>query len=339
MKKISDLVLYADEGYNSFPSIVRAGDGSYLLAFRHARHPGGSHLDPTSATWMIRSTDGCQTWGAPREIPRPDGFAAQDPVLNVLDDGTVLLTVFFWRFTEAARKPALERLLPNGGMLYETGGLTAYCGGAYCYRSRDNGDTWDGPHLITENYSLRGRCAQLPGGRVLAPVYDNEKAALFASGNGGLTWEPYALASGPLGQSRQAEEPSLFRTASGKIVCFIRTNDGMYYCESHDGGKTFGEATATGLPGRVPYDALQLPGGNVLLTYGHRCEPFGIRATLLDGECTFPGREIILRDDGLGSDLSYTSSAVLPGGEVLAAYYFYTNENDQRRYIAGTRLS
>jgi len=347
LEKINDLVIYDREGdFNAFPSIARAADGSYLLAFRHAPDRRAeydgliTHNDPDSMTCVMKSTDGCQTWGEPRTLPRLPGCGAQDPVLNVLDDGTVLLTVFFWRYFDVSQKAMLERVIRGRGGLNDVMGLTAYCAGAYTYLSRDNGGTWDGPHLISEDYVIRGRCAQLSDGLVLAPLYGEAGIALFASHDQGLTWEPYAYVTGPLGKSQTAHEPALFRTRSGRLFCFIRTDDGMYYCVSGDDGRTFGEPIETGLPGSVPYDALQLPSGNVYLTYGHRKEPFGIRALLLDGECNgiSAEREIVLRDDGLGTDISYTSSAVLPDGGLLTVYYYYTDENDQRRCIAGTVL-
>jgi len=334
------VALYADEGYNAFPSMVKTQDGNYLLAFRHAPGPGGnSHLDPESATWIMSSADG-QSWSEPRELHRPGGYAAQDPVLNVLEDGTVLMTVFFWRFTGEGQRPLLERTLPGGIDIHSVRGMTAYFGGSYSYLSRNHGESWEGPHLITENYAIRGRCAQLPDGTVLAPMYSRTGIVLFASRDGGLTWEPYSFAGGPLGKSKTAHEPALFRTQSGRILCFIRTNEEMYYCQSVDDGQSFSAPVPTGLPGSVPYDALQLPSGNVYLAYGQRREPYGIRALLLDGECNGISldRERILRDDGLGSDISYVSSVILPGGDILTAYYYYTAENEQRRYIAGTVL-
>ena len=345
LEKIRDLVIYDREGdFNAFPSLARLPGGSYLLAFRHApdrreTHDGlVTHTDPDSVTYVIKSTDGCETWSEPREIRWLPGYGNQDPVLNVLNDGSVLMTVFFWRYFDGALKPMLEKVMGGVSDIHDAMGKSTYCAGSYSYISRDGGGSWDGPHLITENYYIRGKCVQLPDGTVLAPMYGGAGVALFASRDGGLTWEPWSYVTGPLGKSRTAHEPALFRTQSGRLFCFIRTNDGMYYCVSDDEGRTFGEPIATGLPGSVPYDALQLPSGNVYLAYGHRKEPYGIRALLLDGECNGidPGREVILRDDGLGSDISYVSSQVLPEGDILTVYYYYTQESGERRHIAGT---
>jgi len=356
LQKIQDFVVYDEEGaYSTFPSLARTQDGNYLLAFRHAPDRRGTHdglvthTDPESVTYVVKSTDGCVTWDEPRVIRWLPGCGNQDPVLNVLEDGTVLLTVFFWRFFDGDSRPMLEKVIGGAGEIHDSMGLTTYCAGSYSYVSRDGGDTWEGPHLISENYYIRGKCAQLPpstqgeAGTVLAPLYGmapggGSQAAIFASRDGGVTWEPYAFVAGPQGKSQTAHEPALLRTQSGRIFCFIRTDDGMYACYSDDDGRSFCEPKATGLAANVPYDALQLPSGNVYLAYGHRKEPYGIRALLLDGECNgiTPEREVVLRDDGLGSDISYVSSQVLPEGDILTVYYYYTEKSGERRFIAGT---
>ena len=54
--------------------------------------------------------------------------------------------------------------------------------------------------------------------------------------------------------------------------------------------------------------AVRLPDNRVLLTYGYRREPCGIRAKILNKECTdfATSDEIILRDDnGPGTDVGY----------------------------------
>jgi len=69
-----------------------------------------------------------------------------------------------------------------------------------------------------------------------------------------------------------------------------------------------------------------------------RYEPFGIRARILNSECTDyrTTPEIILRDDGNNSDLGYTWPVLLDRNRVLVCYYF--NKENGKRYIAGTIL-
>ena len=59
------------------------------------------------------------------------------------------------------------------------------------------------------------------------------------------------------------------------------------------------------------------------LTYGHRARPFGIRARLSrDGGRTW-AQEIILRDDGGGTDIGYPRTVQRPDGKIVTLYYFH----------------
>jgi hypothetical protein len=81
-----------------------------------------------------------------------------------------------------------------------------------------------------------------------------------------------------------------------------------------------------------------LPDQRVLLVYGYRHQPFGIRARVLDAECSNVGAapEIVLREDGGTGDLGYPWAVLMKDGRVLVAYYF--NQKDGTRHIAGSIL-
>jgi len=89
---------------------------------------------------------------------------------------------------------------------------------------------------------------------------------------------------------------------------------------------------------RHPLNALQLPDRRVLLTYGYRHPPYGIRARILNPECTDfeSASEIILRDDGGSADLGYSWPVMIDKRHILVTYYF--NRNNGTRHIAGTIL-
>ena len=57
--------------------------------------------------------------------------------------------------------------------------------------------------------------------------------------------------------------------------------------------------------GLKPFHALRLKSGKVLVTYGYRRKPFGIRARLCNGELSDLNEapEMILRDDAPNGDL------------------------------------
>ncbi|MBI1785338.1 exo-alpha-sialidase, partial [Candidatus Sumerlaeota bacterium] len=129
-------------------------------------------------------------------------------------------------------------------------------------------------------------------------------------------------------------------TPKGDWVAFIRTsnfNDHTVIARSTDGGRSFQPWADAGFQGH-PHYALRLPDLRVLLIYGYRHPPFGIRARVLDAECAngAAAEEIILRDDGGNGDLGYPWATMTADGRILVVYYF--NKNDGARQIAGTVL-
>ena len=105
--------------------------------------------------------------------------------------------------------------------------------------------------------------------------------------------------------------------------------------EEEDGGKSFAKWRDAGFVGH-PFHPLRLKDGRVFLVYGYRQPPFGIRARLLNPDCTDieTAPEIVLRNDGGSGDIGYPWAALLPDGNVLVAYYF--NIADGTRHIAAT---
>ncbi len=62
----------------------------------------------------------------------------------------------------------------------------------------------------------------------------------------------------------------------------------------------------------------------MLLVYGYRHSPSGIRAQVLGAECQnfSSAPEVVLRDDGGNRHLGYPWSTILPSGRILVVYCF-----------------
>ena len=136
-------------------------------------------------------------------------------------------------------------------------------------------------------------------------------------------------------------ETSLYETPKGDLVAFMRTadfDDHTAVARSMDHGKSFQPWQDAGFQGH-PHYALRLPDQRVLLVYGYRHPPFGIRARVLDAECTnlASAPEIVLRDDGGNGDLGYPWATLLSKHRALVVYYF--NSANGTRHIAGTLLA
>lgn len=350
LEPIEHIVIYKDKKYNSFfPSVVKRPDGRIVLGFRQApdrrrNEEKISHIDPSSRAMMIASADGI-SWEPEPNVLYDDYFCGvQDPCLNQLRDGTLFATFFMWKVLE--QEDAGEKQSGDKSIFGKWIGRRKH---ALSIRSTDGGQTWDRPIPIPVDGAIRGNSVELDDGAILTPLYSSESTNVHVARteDKGNTWTAHAVIESCDGYT--FEEPNLFRTPSGKLVAFIRTRNvsvqptkeiprsPLYTSESIDGGRTWSRPVMRPHYSPSPFHALTLDSGNLLLTYGYRNSPFGIRAIVLDAECERwdEAQETVLREDGLSLDIGYTSAVQLNDGRVLVTYYYY-DDTDVCRYIAGT---
>ncbi|MFV0606770.1 MAG: sialidase family protein [Niabella sp.] len=356
VRKIKDVVIYQDTTfYSAFPSVIKNTNGELLVAFRRApnrlifKEYGNIHTDNNSYLVSVRSTDG-ENWTKNPELIYANPFGgSQDPCLLQLNDGTLLCTSFGWQQVRPSGIPKLKK------PYFEATAGYVFLGG-YIVKSFDGGKSWLGPyyppHIKPEIYYNafgqeitaynRGALYEAKDGRVLWIVVAHDSLNktsnyLLTSKDKGTTWQY----TGQVAKHPKVSfnEASVYETPKGDIVGFLRTanfDDQAVIARSKDGGKTF-KWESMGFQGH-PLNALGLPDNRVLLTYGYRHKPFGIRAKILNAECsdfkTAP--EIVLREDGGNSDIGYTWPVQLDNNRVLIVYYF--NKENGIRYIAGTIL-
>jgi len=231
--------------------------------------------------------------------------------------------------------------------------------GGYYLRSEDGGESWQGPmrpphikpELLRDPFGEpipaynRGAAVEGKDGRLFWVAAATDRISphrtsnhLMISEDKGMTWEyscPVAV-----DETVTFNEASIHETPEGDLVAFLRTanfEDEACIVRSTDGGQSFEQWEGMGFQGH-PLHALNLPDDRVLLTYGYRHEPRGIRARILNAECTdfATAPEIILRDDGTTSDLGYPWSVQMDEKRVLVTYYF--NVDGGIQHIAGTIL-
>ena len=357
--KIKDLIIYRNEQfYCAFPSVVRRFDGELIVAFRRAPdrrvfgEKGSNHTDTNSYLVLVRSTDNGETWTESPELIFAHPFGgSQDPCMNQLQDGTIICSSYGWARVKDDVKDTFDEGLRHGNFIFM---------GGYLVRSEDGGHTWSDaiipppvPMSVTKNvfgdrapaYN-RGAMVQGKDGRLYWAVAAQTRLSprlisthLMISDDGGLTWEY----STPIAEDDKASfnETSLYIAPSGDIIAFMRTadfGDHTVIARSKDGGKSFEPWEDSGFQGH-PHYALPLPDGRVFLVYGYRHKPHGIRARVLNAECTDykTAKEIVLRDDGVNSDLGYPWATMTADGNILATYYIHDSKG--YRHIAGTLLS
>jgi sialidase-1 len=359
LRKIEDITVYRDERFHSaFPSIVRRRDGELLVAFRRAPdrrrvgEKGVWHADPNSLPMLVRSKDAGRTWSQPEIIYTHPFGGSQDPCMVQMSDDSILLASYAWAWmtpeTIAKLRQPISVNLDKFVFL-----------GGYLIRSQDGGRSWGKPILpphIEPEICLdifgqpipaynRGAMVEGKDGRLFWVVASNRKVSptrtdthLLISGDKGTTWK-YSC---PVAQDEKAgfNETSIYETPKGHLVAFLRTanfNDHLAIARSVDGGKTFQKWEDAGFQGN-PFHAMRLPDNRVLLVFGYRHKPFGIRARILDAECTniSTAPEMVLREDGGTYDIGYPWSTMISDRRAMVVYYF--NQNDGVRTIEGTIL-
>lgn len=352
---LEHIVVYEDARfYAAFPSMVRRADGELLVAFRRAPErrvfgEGVSHTDANSYLVLVRSKDAGKTWSREPELIHAHPFGgSQDPCMVQLSDGTIVCSSYAWAPLLPAAIGKLKQPVARHANFVFLGG--------YLVRSRDGGRSWQGPFVPPPcegeaNFDMfgnpvpaynRGAMCEGSDGKLYWVVASNHTNApqrssthLLVSENKGETWKYSCVVA----QDAKAEfnETSLYETPKGDLVAFLRTqnfDDHTCIARSADRGKSFQWKDA-GFRGH-PHYALRLPDKRVLLAYGYRHKPFGIRARVLNSECTdtAAAQEIILRDDGGNGDLGYPWATMVSNDRALVVYYF--NRADGTRHIAGT---
>lgn len=353
LEKVKDVMIYQDSMFHSaFPSVIRRQNGNYMLAFRRAPErkifgeKGSNHVDPNSYLVAVESQDGENWTASPRLMYAHPFGGSQDPCLLQLRNGTILCASYGWAFL---------REKETGQLPVSTNSGATFLGG-YIVRSTDDGQTWSDaiypPNITAEpRFNPIGqplpaynRGAMVEGANgniywVVAVGVSGGRTSnhLLVSKDEGFTWEHSALVAEDSVAS--FNETSIYETPKGDLVAFMRTagmNDEGCIARSTDGGKTF-EWQSMGFQGH-PYQALRLPDDQVLLVYGYRHKPYGIRARILNAECTnfATAKEFVIREDGGGFDLGYPWSVMMDDYRVLVSYYY--NIDGGTRHIAGSIL-
>lgn len=359
LRKIRDLVVYSNERYYcAFPSLVRRPGGEILAAFRRAPNrrllgqTGYSHTDPNSQLVLVRSLDGGSTWSKEPELihAHPLG-GSQDPCMVQLKDGSIVCSSYLWTWLDRQADSKSQGTYERPQYVFQ---------GGYILRSGDGARTWKGPFIpppvpgrAMRNafgeplpaYNRGAMCQGRDGRLYWAVAYGKgantgeSDVHLMISSDRGETWKySCVLATDP---KAVFNETSLYETPKGDLVAFIRTaqfDDHTVVARSRDGGRSFEPWQDAGWQGH-PHHAIRLEDNRVFLVYGYRHKPYGIRARILDAECTnfAAAEEFILRDDGGGGDLGYPWAVALPGRRILAAYYM--NVGDGLRHIAASLLA
>lgn len=335
----------------------RAPDPRHLLGGFHDPSDGDGdgvgadfnqvdHLDPRSHIAALRLDDRLAPQGDAWSLPCDVEAADQDPSLLRLSSGRVLQTGFTWRPVAPWIVPRLKAAGVGVAGSPSHHGVGFIFWGAYARWSDDGGRSWSDrrPLPIVPGQPdqvpgerpyfggpVRGRAVELADGTVLQASYalrpsDGGGAALLhASADGGESWAFRGRIVEDPGGAASFLEPALVQAANGKLFVFCRTgglNGRIAVASSHDLGATWRPWRSLAAVG-CPCDALPLPDGRVLVVYGRRHPPFGVRGRIWDADAErfVKGKEIVLCDDAPSPDVGYPWAVARADGDIVVFYY------------------
>ena len=316
--------------YHGWPTVALTADGTLLAVCSGNRE---NHVCPYGRVFFYRSTDGGRNWTGP-EFLSQGPLDDRDAGLCIAADGSILVNYF----TSLCALYAKWEHDPAWDMIKRsiTLDILEKEHGYWMRRSTDGGISWSEKYRTPVN-NPHGPVL-LKSGRLFMPGKDLDPAtatearmapgmSATVSDDNGVTWQILSTIPAPAGHdSAKCHELHATEAADGTILVQIRDQNGpspvTWQTESANGGLTWSEphSICEGFPTHL----LTLKDGRLLMTYGWRKEPFGVRAMFsADGGKTW-GEEWIIHDRGLNRDLGYPSTVEMPDGTFFTLWY----END-----------
>jgi hypothetical protein len=294
--------------------------------------------------WLARSLDGGKTWS--HEHPTAKG--------QLIPEGDSL---------HGIETPGLEikptTICPGGiDFSHPEFAMTVrmnsvHDGTSRFYYSYDKGENWTGPFGLP-NFDMAGTAA-----RTDYLVEDTDSCLVFSTAaksdgqegrvfcmrtdDGGTSWQFVSYIGDELEKDGHfGIMPSSVRLSDTELLVTERRREGktrfIAQHRSLDNGESWTrEANPVADVGSGnPPAMIRLRDGRVCLTYGYRAKPYSMCAKLSsDGGKTW-GPELVLRNDGVTTDMGYPRTVQRADGKVVTAYYFADGKRGPERFIAAT---
>ena len=290
----------------------------FKFAYYQAKERGHSYnREKPSEYVMARSLDGGETW----TLERPKGLDSKQ---------------------KAVQCP--------GGIDFTHRDFALRCRSGHFGYSYDRGKTWQGPYKLPEfgQKNIMARTDYIINSK------DDCFIFLTSSKTNGKEGRPFCarttdaaktvnfvswISPEPEGFSIM---PSTVRISKKHLISAIRRKEeGLGFIEiyqSNDNGQNWeflSKPATTGRRNGNPPGMVRLSDGRIVVTYGYRSKPQGIRARISKDNGKTWSDEIHLRDDGRTWDLGYPQTVLRPDGKLVTLYYYTTKENPEQ-HIAAT---
>lgn len=296
-------------GGGHFPVMIRLDSGDLVAAVRG----GGTHVGVKGRLDWIRSKDNGKTWTHTTLVDGP--LDDRNPAVGQLRDGTVVVTYH-----------AAGGYGPNGEV--PARGSAVVRDGLYVLRSFDRGVTWEPPVKseipLKFGASSYGKIVQLQDGTALMAVYHlmgtpyEHISYVYRSNDGGKTWGDKSKIADDF------DETALVILPKDRVMAVLRSKNGAFLSSSfsEDKGRTWSQPRQITANKEHPADLILLKDSRLLLTYGERNRPYGVRAKISrDLGLSWEPETIVLVADAENTDCGYPSSAEIGPGKIVTLYY------------------
>lgn len=318
--------------YCGWPTLARRSGGELLLVWSGGRE---AHVCPFGRVDMMRSADNGKTWTWPRTL-MDSPIDDRDAGVLETSAGSILVTTFT-SLAYVTNEMANQTRFNGWPAERKQRWLSAHLRvseqqrqaelGQWMIRSTDGGVTWSARYSSIVN-SPHGPI-QLSDGRLLyagKKLWTGGEVGICHSDDDGQSWQWLADVPTRKGdQQKNYHELHAVELNDGKLLVHIRNHNQnnsreTLQSESVDGGKSWSTPHEIGVWG-LPSFLTKLNDGRILMSYGHRREPFGNQARISeDGGQTWSD-PITISADGDGGDLGYPSTVQLDDGSLLTVWY------------------
>ncbi len=289
-------------------TVVRLNDGNFLVAW----FGGTEEKDPDVGIWVSKGNPG--NWSTPVEVAKIREDAHWNPVLQVAEDGKVILY-----FKVGKEIPTWE---------------------TWVQTSEDGGVTWSiAKELVPGDKGGRGpvkdKLIVLSDGTWLAGSSNEEegwRVFVDRSEDQGKTWtkSDYFSIDTTQIKGKGAIQPTVWESEPGKVHMLVRTTGGkIARSDSEDNGKTWSTIEPISLPNpNSGVDLAKLADGSLVLAYNPDDQDWGSRSPLSltmshDNGATW--KEKFDLDKGDRKD-EFSYPAVIAWGDSVAVTYTWNRQ-------------
>lgn len=284
---------------------------------------------------LARSLDGGETW----KIERPASL--QPPAGAKVADVP----------TPEGGKQTVD--CPGGidftqrGFAFTARMLDVHQGPSRFYYSTDRGKSWEGPFKLSApqytamaartDYLVLGKHDMLIFVSVAKTDGREGRTIVLRTKDGGGSWSLHGIITEEepaIGD--YAIMPSTVRVVGQQLVTSIRTRNSILIYTSQNNGQTWiPRGIAVQNHGGNPPSLIKTLTGQLVLVYGNRAKPYGIRAKVSEDFGLSWGQELRLRTDAATWDLGYVRTFTRQDGNLVSVYY-YNDAKSPERYIGAT---